>query len=152
MHQVYLLLFSFLHFALLLFYQLKIPLENVLTNTQLQYVCLHSSTCRFTLLHHILCFKQVISWTVLPPVSIRFYLSRQGSSCLTDGFVFFEVVILKHILWLPSKVCRQPDVSATYFIIGSNHHQSLDWLVYCRWLLSAPLPCLSSWLCQVLVN
>lgn len=32
--------------------------------------------------------------------------------------------IVSHRARLPSKACVQPDVSVTYFIIGSNQHQS----------------------------
>lgn len=62
-------------------------------------------------------------------------------------------IVSHRVCLLPSKACVQPDVSVTYFIIGSNQHQSPGRRgCCCRWLLRAPLPCLSERLCQVLVN
>lgn len=45
------------------------------------------------------------------------------------GFLFLwsrhlAAQIVSHRARLPSKACVQPDVSVTYFIIGSNQHQS----------------------------
>lgn len=58
----------------------------------------------------------------------------------------------RRVCLLLSEVCVQPDVSVTYFIIGSNQHQSPGRRGRCRWLLCARLPCLSERLCQVHVN
>lgn len=59
-----------------------------------------------------------------------FYLSLRVSSAVSDGFFLFlwsrhlAAQIVSHRARLPSKACVQPDVSVTYFIIGSNQHQS----------------------------
>lgn len=77
---------------------------------------------------------------------------------LSDGFICVLLVIIaaqivsRRVCLLLSKACVQPDVSVTYFIIGSNHHQSPSRRGHCRWLLCARLPCLSERLCQVHVN
>lgn len=75
---------------------------------------------------------------------------------LSDGFICVDLSSLRHrlrvVCLLLSKACVQPDVSVTYFIIGSNQHQSPGRQGRCRWLLCALLPCLSERLCQVHVN
>lgn len=62
--------------------------------------------------------------------SLCFYLSLWVSSAVSDVFFLFlwsrhlAAQIVSHRARLPSKACVQPDVSVTYFIIGSNQHQS----------------------------
>lgn len=122
-------------------------------------VCMNTFIRRFTPYHvpsHHSCSGSNVAVSFHVKILFLFQASKVLLYCQMGLFLWschLAAQIVSHrVCLLPSKACVQPDVSVTYFIIGSNQHQIPGRRGCCRWLLFALLPCLSERLCQALVN
>lgn len=130
-------------------------------NTHLHSFIISALTCLWVCLY--ICVSVHVHHMLLCPVILMqvlylFLFQASRASCAVRLLHLRGLVIIaaqigsRRVCLLLSEACVQPDVSVTYFIIGSNQHQSPGRRGRCRWLLCARLPCLSERLCQVHVN
>lgn len=88
-------------------------LQTCLRQTHVWHIAVHSGICAHT---------EVIALFLSQPLSL--FCSVRCFFFLFLWSRHLAAQIVSHRARLPSKACVQPDVSVTYFIIGSNQHQS----------------------------